>query len=102
MDPNETKPDAQCRRVVAHGRVQGVGFRENCVTHARAKGVAGWVRNRADGTVEAVLQGPPAVLDAMCEWLRQHVPGARVDALDVEILPRPCRNLDSFERRPSV
>jgi len=102
MDHAEETPGTECRRVLAHGRVQGVGFRESCVMHARAKGVAGWVRNRADGTVEAVLQGPPAVLDAMCDWLRHHVPGARVDALDVETLPRPCRNLDSFERRPSV
>lgn len=102
MDPKNETVASQCRRVIAHGRVQGVGFRESCVLHAQATGVAGWVRNRADGTVEAVLQGPPKVLDAMCDWLRGHVPGARVDALDVESLPRPCQNLDSFERRPSV
>lgn len=102
METIEDKRDHECRRVVARGRVQGVGFRESCVLHARAKGVTGWVRNRSDGTVEAVLQGAPTVLDSMCEWLRHHVPGARVDALDVQVLPRPCRNLDSFERRPSV
>lgn len=96
------KPDTECRRVLAHGRVQGVGFRESCMRHARSQGVTGWVRNRADGTVEAVLQGRPAVLDAMCDWLRHHVPGARVDSLEVEILRRPCSRLDSFERRPSV
>ncbi|HEX7637544.1 MAG TPA: acylphosphatase, partial [Burkholderiaceae bacterium] len=44
---------------VVRGRVQGVGFREACVAEARALGVAGWVRNRPDGSVEVVLQGPP-------------------------------------------
>ena len=102
MDSARENRDTECRRVLAHGRVQGVGFRENCIHHARSSGVTGWVRNRSDGTVEAVLQGSPAVLDAMCDWLRHHVPGVRVDALDVQVLPRPCRKLEGFERRPSV
>lgn len=99
---NETPGVIECRRVVARGLVQGVGFRDSCRRYARAQGIGGWVRNRLDGSVEAVIQGQPAVLDAMCEWLGRHVPGARVDALEVEPLRRPCENLQGFERRPTA
>lgn len=102
MTASQEAPDTQCRRVVARGVVQGVGFRDSCLQQARALRITGWVRNRLDGSVEAVIQGPPAVLDAMCDWLRHGVPGARVDALQVQPLPRPCRNLGSFERRPTA
>ena len=102
MTESKEATDTECRRVVARGLVQGVGFRYSCMQHARAQGIGGWVRNRTDGTVEAVIQGPPAVLDAMCDWLRHGVPGARVDALQVETLARPCRNLLGFDQRPTV
>jgi len=61
------------------GRVQGVGFRETCVSHARALGLTGWVRNRSDGSVEVLLQGSPNQLAHMCNWLRTGVPGASPD-----------------------
>ena len=51
------------RRVVVHGRVQGVFFRDSVRERARARGVHGRVRNRPDGTVEAVFEGPPEGLD---------------------------------------
>jgi len=92
----------ECRRVFAIGRVQGVGFRDSCIQYALLQGVTGWVRNRADGSVEAVLQGGASELDAMCDWLRHRVPGARVDELRVQVLPRPCAAMQGFERRPSV
>ena len=47
------------RRVIVHGRVQGVGFRWAIARAAQSRGVAGWVTNRADGSVEAVLEGEP-------------------------------------------
>ena len=72
------------------------------MVHARTLGVGGWVRNRTDGTVEAIIQGPAVVLDAMCDWLRHSVAGARGDALQVETLARPCQNLQGFEQRPTV
>lgn len=84
------------------GRVQGVGFRETCVSHARALGLTGWVRNRSDGSVEVLLQGSPNQLAHMCDWLRTGVPGARVDALEVKDVPRPFDRLDAFERLPTV
>ena len=55
------------RRVVVTGRVQGVFFRTSCRTQAVSQGVAGWVRNRDDGAVEAVFEGPPAAVDAVVE-----------------------------------
>ncbi|MBS0453460.1 MAG: acylphosphatase [Proteobacteria bacterium] len=102
MTASQEAPLNECRRVLAQGRVQGVGFRDSCLQQARALGIKGWVRNRSDGSVEAVIQGAPAVLDAMCRWLAHDVPGARVDALQVQPLARPCENMSGFERRPTA
>ena len=65
------------------GRVQGVGYRDAMRSEARAGGVAGWVRNRRDGTVEAVLQGAPGAVDAVVAWARRGPPAARVNGVDV-------------------
>ena len=72
------------RRVVVDGRVQGVGFRQACAEAARHHRVAGWVRNRRDGRVEAVFEAPPAPVAAMVDWGRSGPPAARVDRLDVQ------------------
>jgi acylphosphatase len=72
------------RRVVLSGRVQGVYFRGSTQTEARARGVDGWVRNRADGRVEAVFEGPPESVEALVEYCRRGPPGAWVEALQVE------------------
>jgi acylphosphatase len=83
-----------------HGRVQGVGFRDGCVDAAQAAGLRGWVRNRRDGTVEMLVQGPPAQLGRWRSGLRQLVPHARVDAIeDTPCAPDPA--LRGFERRPT-
>jgi len=65
------------------GRVQGVGFRFSRHREAVARGLAGWVRNCRDGTVEAVLQGEAAAVDAVLAWARRGPPAARVDRLDI-------------------
>ena len=71
-------------RVVAHGIVQGVGFREGMRRHAERVGVRGWVRNRDDGTVEALVEGDVAAVDALVEWLRGGGPrGAVVERVVV-------------------
>lgn len=71
-------------RVVVRGVVQGVFFRDSCREQARAARVAGWVRNRADGTVEAEFEGPPAAVDAMVAWCRIGPTRARVDDVAAE------------------
>jgi acylphosphatase len=68
--------------VVVSGRVQGVGFRYSTVERARSLGLGGWVRNRADGSVEAVFEGPPEQVRSMVDWCRRGPRGALVEALD--------------------
>jgi acylphosphatase len=70
-------------RVTVAGRVQGVWYRQSCRRQAAALGVAGWVRNNGDGTVEAVLEGEPDAVDQLVEWMRIGPPSARVAKLDV-------------------
>lgn len=71
------------RRVVVRGRVQGVGFRASCAHRAAAAGLRGWVRNRADGTVEAVFEGGVAAVEALVAWCAEGPPFARVTRVDV-------------------
>jgi acylphosphatase len=68
---------------VIHGRVQGVFFRDSALQLARQLGVAGWIRNRADGAVEAVFEGPVEAVDRMIEWARDGPPGAHVDQVEI-------------------
>jgi acylphosphatase len=70
------------RHVVIRGRVQGVGYRAFAEYTALDHGLAGWVRNRRDGGVEAVLAGPAAAVAQVIEAYRRGPPGARVDSLD--------------------
>jgi acylphosphatase len=71
------------RRVVVEGRVQGVGYRHFARSAALRLGVAGWARNRDDGSVEALLYGPADAVDALIAELRRGPPGARVLSLEV-------------------
>ncbi|MBP8813973.1 MAG: acylphosphatase [Laribacter sp.] len=66
-----------------HGKVQGVYYRDNAVAMARAAGVAGWVRNRSDGTVEALLEGPAEQIERMLAWAHRGPEAARVDRIDI-------------------
>jgi acylphosphatase len=70
------------RRVVIKGRVQRVGYRAWTEHMALQRGLEGWVRNRPDGTVEAVFAGSATVVEGMLEACRRGPPGAQVDALD--------------------
>ncbi|MGA0566734.1 acylphosphatase [Rathayibacter sp. KR2-224] len=69
--------------VIVHGRVHGVGYRYSCAEMARAAGIAGWVRNRPDGTVEAEFEGRPAAVQAAVAWCRHGPSWASVSAVDV-------------------
>jgi acylphosphatase len=70
----------RCLRI--HGRVQGVGFRAFMQREAQRLGVNGWVRNRHDGTVEAVVHGEPDAVEALVAWARRGPSSARVTHLD--------------------
>ena len=71
------------RRVRAHGRVQGVFFRDTVRREAGRRGVAGWARNCSDGTTEAVFEGVADAVDAMVEFVRRGPGHAEVSSLDV-------------------
>ncbi len=91
------------RRLRVAGKVQGVGYRESLRYEAERLGVCGWVRNRIDGSVEALLQGPADKVDALIAWARRgppaaHVSNVRVDAPHDEPEQRYAR----FERRPTA
>jgi acylphosphatase len=74
----------QRRHIVIYGFVQGVGFRFGVERAARSRGVAGWVRNRPDGTVEAVFEGEPEDVEALVEFCRRGPRGAVVGRIEVE------------------
>lgn len=71
------------RRVVVHGHVQGVFFRDTVRRHAQSRGVAGWVRNNRDGTVEAVFEGEPAAVERLVSFVHEGPSGAVVERVDV-------------------
>ena len=71
------------RRVVVHGQVQGVFFRDSTRRLAEREGVAGWVRNRTDGAVEAVFEGEPAAVERLVRFARKGPRGAQVERVDV-------------------
>lgn len=76
-------PDVVRRRVQVTGRVQGVWFRESCREVADRLGVAGSVRNRADGSVEVLVEGPPQEVEALVAWCRQGPRTAEVTGVEV-------------------
>ncbi|HEU0248963.1 MAG TPA: acylphosphatase [Gaiellaceae bacterium] len=73
------------RRVIVHGFVQGVFFRDSVRRHAVTAGVTGWVRNNRNGTVEAVFEGEDVAVERLVEFCRDGPRGARVDRVEVEI-----------------
>ncbi len=73
--------DVTAIRVEIRGRVQGVWYRAWTVEQATSRGLRGWVRNRPDGSVEALFVGPKDVVEAMLEACREGPPAARVDAI---------------------
>jgi acylphosphatase len=88
-------------RLVITGRVQGVGYRDWAVAAGRRLGLTGWVRNRSDGAVEALIVGDEAAVGRMIEACRRGPALARVDEIDVEpvdldVLP------EGFIRLPTV
>lgn len=87
------------RHLLIHGRVQGVGYRASLAWEARSLGLSGWVRNRRDGSVEAMAQGDPEALDRLVEWARRGPPAARVSRVDVAA---GTGEFDDFQMLPTV
>ena len=84
------------QRLTISGHVQGVGFRYSMASEARRLGVTGWVRNRRDGTVEAVIDGPDEAMQAMLAWVRHGPRGAHVASVR---LADAAGTFDRFETR---
>jgi acylphosphatase len=83
------------------GRVQGVGYRYALVAEAERLGIAGWVRNRTDGSVEALVQGDAQPVAALVAWARRGPPASRVDEVRVE--PAGADEaLVGFQLRPTL
>ena len=87
-------------RAVIRGRVQGVWYRAWTQGEAERLGLTGWVRNRADGSVEAVFSGPTDKVDAMVAKCRKGLPLARVDHID--LAPDEAPALAHFEKRATL
>jgi len=88
-------------RFRVYGRVQGVGYRANCMDMALALGLRGWVRNRADGSVEALAAGPVDQLERLREWMRRGPPAADVLRLEVDSAALEVESFESFDWRPT-
>jgi acylphosphatase len=85
------------KRVVVYGSVQGVFFRDTMRRMAHQRGVAGWVRNNPDGSVEAVFEGDEAAIDRLVAFAHEGPRGARVER--VEVLDEEPEGLSGFEIR---
>ncbi|GLZ53927.1 acylphosphatase [Actinomycetospora sp. NBRC 106378] len=85
------------RHLVVHGTVQGVFFRASTEQEARRLGVAGWVRNRSDGTVEMVAEGADEAVDALVRWA--HEGPSRAEVTGVDVTDREPEGLVGFEQR---
>ena len=88
------------RRLIVHGRVQGVWFRGWTVDQAKALGLDGWVRNRSDGTVEILVSGPDGAVDAFIALCHEGPSAARVqqvEVTDADEMPAP-----GFAQRPTA
>ena len=92
--------DITSLKVCVHGFVQGVGFRDFLVMAAEAQKLDGWVRNRSDGTVEALVSGPTKSVEVFVTNATKGPPGARVRAVDLHNSEPPVEK--GFVRRPSL
>ena len=90
------------RRLKITGRVQGVGFRYAMQDEAARLGVRGWVRNRRDGSVEALAHGESGAIETLTAWARRGPPGAHVADLRIEEAGGDEIPAEGFELRPTI
>ncbi|MEI7612701.1 MAG: acylphosphatase [Betaproteobacteria bacterium] len=100
---NDSAPDL-CRHLLIHGLVQGVGFRWSLGTQARQLGLTGWVRNRRDGSVEALICGSSEAVEALTRWAHQGPPSANVSHVvsTDHSAQFGAKNPGGFEEKPSL
>ncbi len=87
------------KHLVVHGRVQGVAYRDAMRIRAEELGVSGWVRNRRDGTVEAMVQGSREAVASMIAWANWGPPAAKVTRVEIE---DGIGDFQSFDIAPSA
>ena len=87
------------KHLLISGSVQGVGFRYAMAEEAGRLGITGWVRNRRDGTVEAIVDGAEAAVDALLAWARRGPPSARVTDVAISKIEG---TFERFETRPTA
>lgn len=95
-------PAPTTRHLRITGRVQGVGYRWSMAQQAQALGLTGWVRNRRDGSVEALVCGAADAVQALIDWAQRGPATARVDAVEVREALGAAEVLGGFEQRDSV
>ena len=107
--PDETSPrpassppavETIARQLRIHGKVQGVWYRGSATVEATRLGLAGWVRNRGDGTVEALAIGATAAVETFVAWAHRGPSNARVS--HVEVFEAALEQLTGFEQRPTL
>ena len=98
--PEDKDVEIVARRLSIHGRVQGVWYRASAQTEASRLGLRGWVRNRHDGSVDALVIGIQAAIDDFIDWAQVGPPKAQV--LRIEISVADEEPTDGFEQRPSA
>lgn len=89
----------EVRHLIISGRVQGVAYRASMAREAQALGVTGWVRNRSDGSVEAMVAGTAEQVAAIMHWARRGPPAASVEHVAVEL---GRGGFSGFEQRASL
>lgn len=87
------------KHLLISGRVQGVGFRYSMVEEAERLGATGWVRNRRDGTVEAMVDGADDAVAALVAWARHGPPAAQVSEVRIS---EAVGGFERFETRPTL
>ena len=99
LHPSDDTRTTLTRHLRITGRVQGVGYRWHMTEQARRLGLMGWVRNRLDGSVEAVAQGPAWAVQALIDWAQRGPSGARVDGV---VVGEAEAVFEGFEQRETV
>ncbi|MFT3759360.1 acylphosphatase [Thauera sp.] len=98
--PEREDRQTAARLLRIHGKVQGVWYRASAQTEATRLGLCGWVRNRLDGSVEALVIGPLPAVETFVAWAHQGPPQARVTRIDISIAKDEIT--DGFEQRPTA